>query len=248
MLNGVFWVLRTGAPWHDLPSRYPPYQTCHRRFQHWQRSGLLTRLLQKLAEDLRDREEARCERILHRRQFQRREKGGSVSALQSAAKAAKSWQSRTAMVFPFAVHVAASPHETKLVEPTLEHRFLKQTPERMIGDPHMTAILWTSASRNATACAHRASQGICARVAPQLQEAGAACIDVAAVGRSSVCSWLHNFRRTVIRWEYYPRRNFLGMVQLACSYPPEAFMRWLLVINEFTRQATHAGSIATSYR
>src|SRR5881398_3101115 len=55
VLNGVFWVLRTGAPWHDLPRRYPPYQTCHRRFQQWQRSGLLTRLLQKLAEDLRDR-------------------------------------------------------------------------------------------------------------------------------------------------------------------------------------------------
>src|SRR5271154_5977665 len=51
VLNGVFWVLRTGAPWHDLPSRYPPYQTCHRRFQSWQRSGLLTRLLRKLAED-----------------------------------------------------------------------------------------------------------------------------------------------------------------------------------------------------
>ena len=33
VLNGVLWVLRTGAPWHDLPDRYPPYQTCHRRFQ-----------------------------------------------------------------------------------------------------------------------------------------------------------------------------------------------------------------------
>src|SRR5580692_12724319 len=29
VLNGVFWVLRTGAPRHDLPSRYPSYQTCH---------------------------------------------------------------------------------------------------------------------------------------------------------------------------------------------------------------------------
>jgi transposase len=29
-------------------------------------------------------------------------------------------------------------------------------------------------------------------------------------------AWLHNFRRTVIRWEYYPE-NFLGMVQLACA-------------------------------
>ena len=53
-MNGVLWVLRTGAPWHDLPSRYPPYQTCHRRFL-WQRSGRLDRLLQRLAEDLRYR-------------------------------------------------------------------------------------------------------------------------------------------------------------------------------------------------
>ena len=43
--------------------------------------------------------EARSERILHRRQFQRRWKGEPVSALQNAAKAAKSWQSQTAMVF-----------------------------------------------------------------------------------------------------------------------------------------------------
>lgn len=34
VLNGLLWVLRTGAPWADLPERYPPYQTCHRRFQH----------------------------------------------------------------------------------------------------------------------------------------------------------------------------------------------------------------------
>ncbi len=34
VLGGILWVLRTGAPWKDLPQLYPPYQTCHRRFQH----------------------------------------------------------------------------------------------------------------------------------------------------------------------------------------------------------------------
>ena len=33
VLNGILWVLRTGAQWSEMPSRYPPYQTCHRRFQ-----------------------------------------------------------------------------------------------------------------------------------------------------------------------------------------------------------------------
>src|SRR5271168_1057081 len=92
VLNGVFWVLRTGAPWHDLPSRYPPYQTC-------QRSGLLTRLLRKLAEDLRDRGKLDLSESFIDASFSGAKKGALVSALQSAAKAAKSWQSQTAMVF-----------------------------------------------------------------------------------------------------------------------------------------------------
>src|SRR5690606_13858715 len=33
ILNGILWILRTGAPWKDLPERYAPRATCHRRFQ-----------------------------------------------------------------------------------------------------------------------------------------------------------------------------------------------------------------------
>jgi transposase len=40
ILNGILWVMRTGAPWRDMPERYPSYQTCHRRFQEWVRSGM----------------------------------------------------------------------------------------------------------------------------------------------------------------------------------------------------------------
>ena len=49
MLDGVLWVTRTGAPWHDLPERYPPYQTCHRRFQRWVREGTLALVRHQLA-------------------------------------------------------------------------------------------------------------------------------------------------------------------------------------------------------
>src|ERR1700733_8373427 len=49
VLNGVLWVLRTGAPWADLPDRYPSFQTCHRRFQQWVRSGVMTKIMTALA-------------------------------------------------------------------------------------------------------------------------------------------------------------------------------------------------------
>ncbi len=55
VLNGILWVLRTGAPWRDLPERYPPYQTCHRRFQRWAHSGVFRQILRALAKDLKKR-------------------------------------------------------------------------------------------------------------------------------------------------------------------------------------------------
>jgi transposase len=53
VLNGILWVLRTGAPWRDLPELYPPYQTCDRRFQRWNEEGVLDAILGALLEELR---------------------------------------------------------------------------------------------------------------------------------------------------------------------------------------------------
>jgi transposase len=39
-LEGILWVLRTGARWKDLPRSFPSYVTCWRRFVAWSRSGL----------------------------------------------------------------------------------------------------------------------------------------------------------------------------------------------------------------
>ena len=103
VLNGVFWVLRTGAPWHDLPGRYPPYTTCHRRFQQWQRSGLFERLLQTLAEDLRDRGKLDLSEAFIDASFSSAKKGALLSARLAAEKAVKSWRSQTAMAFPIAL-------------------------------------------------------------------------------------------------------------------------------------------------
>ena len=40
VLNGIFWVLRSGAPWRDLPVNFGPYTTCYNRFVRWRRAGV----------------------------------------------------------------------------------------------------------------------------------------------------------------------------------------------------------------
>jgi transposase len=57
VMNSILWILRSGARWKDSPGRFPPYQTCHRRFQQWVKDGSLRRVLEALAEDLRTRGE-----------------------------------------------------------------------------------------------------------------------------------------------------------------------------------------------
>ena len=53
-LNGVFWRLRTGAPWRDVPERYGPWQTVYDRFSKMRKTGLLDRLIERLQLRLND--------------------------------------------------------------------------------------------------------------------------------------------------------------------------------------------------
>ena len=48
VLNGIFWVLSSGAPWRDLPERYGPWKTVYGRFRRWTRSGLFQKMLEVL--------------------------------------------------------------------------------------------------------------------------------------------------------------------------------------------------------
>ena len=52
ILNGILWVLRTGAPWRVLPPEYPSRSTCHRRFQRWVRDKTFAKILAALADEL----------------------------------------------------------------------------------------------------------------------------------------------------------------------------------------------------
>ena len=48
VLDGMLWVLRSGAPWRDLPERYGPWQTVNDRFYRWRDDGTLATILERL--------------------------------------------------------------------------------------------------------------------------------------------------------------------------------------------------------
>jgi transposase len=98
VLNGILWILRTGAPWRDLPERYPPYQTCHRRFQKWIEEGVLGRILEALAQDLEERGEIDLSECYIDGTFVAAKKGGRVLERPSGAKVRRSWRFQTALL------------------------------------------------------------------------------------------------------------------------------------------------------
>src|SRR5216683_2786156 len=167
VLNGILWVLRTGAPWHDLPDRYPPYQTCHRRFQQWQRDGTLTHLLHALAEDLRARGKLDLSETFIDASFSSAKKGALLSARLAAEKAVKSWRSQTAMVF---LSPAASPALRRM--------------KRNSSKPPSTSASGKNTAFDSSHPTNTIATGRTPRTA-------ANCVATAAAGKSSACS--HGF-------------------------------------------------------
>ena len=55
MLDGIFWVLGTGAPWRDMPDRFGPFQTVHGYFSRWRRDGVFAKIIEALHVQLDER-------------------------------------------------------------------------------------------------------------------------------------------------------------------------------------------------
>jgi transposase len=93
VLNGICWVLRSGAPWRDLPDCYGPRTTCYNRFVRWRRAGVWERIMHALAADhdaavqmidtsiVRVHQHAACI-ARNKGQFMGRSRGGLTSKIQ----------------------------------------------------------------------------------------------------------------------------------------------------------------------
>ena len=94
VLEGILWVLHSGARWKDLPKCYPSYQTCHALFQEWQRNGVFESIFHELS---------KCKANSERDAgfidvtFVPAKKGARSLAVVTRAKAVQSWPSAMAL-------------------------------------------------------------------------------------------------------------------------------------------------------
>jgi transposase len=99
VLNGILWILRTGAQWSELPRRYPPKSTCHRYFQRWNESGVFVKILTALAKDLKKRGGIDISEGFIDGTFAPAKKGAMVWARPKGAKEPRLWALRMLSVF-----------------------------------------------------------------------------------------------------------------------------------------------------
>jgi transposase len=147
--------------------------------------------------------------------LQRSQKGGSSIGKTKCGKGSKIMAIADGHGLPIAVYVAsASPHETKLVEPTLQSCCAPQLPKKLIGD-----LAYDSDPLDQEL---RQNHGV-ELIAPHKKNRSKTKTQDGRLFRryrrrwkiERLFAWFHNFRRVVTRWEYHDD-NFFGMVQLAC--------------------------------
>ena len=87
ILNAIFFVLRTGIPWRDLPDRYGPYTTAYNRFNRWAARGIWGRIFKTLAVGSRDSLQLIDSTIVKAHRAAAGAKGGSKSRRSTSAVA-----------------------------------------------------------------------------------------------------------------------------------------------------------------
>lgn len=134
VLQGILWILKTGARWKDLPERFPPYQTCHRYFQTWVKIGVFERILRELIADLRERGKIDLAETFIDATFVEAKKGVKKSGKPSLVRVPKSWQSSIITLFlsPYPLRVLHRMRVNLLSQrfgPAIRKTFLKDLSE-----------------------------------------------------------------------------------------------------------------------
>ena len=204
----------------SLVSDLPP------RFQRWVRAGLLRSILELLAQALHDEGHLDLEEAFIDGSFAPAKQGGACVGKTKRGKGSKIMAIADRRGLPVAVHVeSATPHEVRLVHATLAERFVRQLPERLIGD---------NTYESDRLDAELARRGV-ELIAPHRKTRQHRTQDGRPLRRyrrrwkvERLFAWLQNFRRLVVLRAI---RRELSRDATACLLPHfvARFMRWLLL-------------------
>lgn len=135
ILEAIFWLLRSGAQWSALPDCFPPKATVHYRFQILVKAGFFQRLVSEVAQELLDNGTLDLSECFIDGTFVIGKRGGEAIGKTKRGKGSKIMAICDKSGRPAGITVtSASPHEVTLVSKTLDHMFVDQNPEHLIGD------------------------------------------------------------------------------------------------------------------
>ena len=99
VIEGILWVLKSGARWRDLPPRYPSATTCWRRLRDWEQQGVWLRLWRALLKQLDRQAALDWSEVFMDGSFAPAKKGATALEKPSGARARSGWWWSTARVF-----------------------------------------------------------------------------------------------------------------------------------------------------
>ena len=99
VVDGILWVLKTGARWRDLPAEYPSPATCWRRLKRWDEDGTWLRVWRAIIAELDERGRLQWETAFIDGTFAPAKKGAPTSARPSAGKVQSAWYWSSVRVF-----------------------------------------------------------------------------------------------------------------------------------------------------
>ncbi len=99
VVEGILWVLKTGARWRDLPAEYPSPSTCWRRLKRWDEDGTWLRIWRAFIAELDARGRLQWETAFIDGTFTPAKKGALTLGLPSAGKVQSAWYWSSVRVF-----------------------------------------------------------------------------------------------------------------------------------------------------
>lgn len=215
-LEGILWILISGARWKDLPERYPSPSTCWRRLNAWVADGRFQRAWTRLLGRLDRLKGLRWEEALGDGTFSPAKSGGSDVGKTKKGKGTKIMLLVDGEGTPLGAEIAtASEAEVNLIEPLIDGRACDRRPRRVIydraadSDPLRERL---AARRIELICPHRKN-----RTRPPTQDGRKLKRYKRRWRVERTISWLFNCRRLTVRYEYW-NHIFAGFLQLACVY------------------------------